>query len=134
MRSADRVNQGSVSIAGDYHDLERVQSDLDRVLEDMARSIDGYANAKAMLEFTGERKRDALAAAFVQVRDGNQKESAVVIEQLARKTPGWKEAHERLLKDEMTAECIVANYHLLQTRSEVLRSYLVIEREKLRLV
>lgn len=118
----------------DYSEYQELTVRLDKLLEDMARNYKAYGDSKAALEFSGDRRKEALADAFVAIRDKNPEEAAGSAEHRARNSPRYKERLAALLADEMAAESTKNWYELLRIRVEVARSRMAVIRTILGLV
>lgn len=137
MRSADRTSTqhpGSVAPTGDYSEICRIQSDMDKLREQMAEEVESYGKARAILEFSSERRKEALSDAFCAIQATDPEASASSLEHRARNSKGYKARIESLLGAEMTAQTARACYELMQVRLDVLRSNLAIERAKLEIL
>lgn len=110
----------------DYTDYQELSVRLDGLLEEMARTCDGYSEAKAALEYSGERRREALSVAFTAIRNEKPNESAASAEHMARSSPGFKAAIHQLFRDEVSCEVAKNHYDLLRIRVEVARSRMAV--------
>lgn len=128
MRSADRGNQRESVQPINHEEFHELSQRLDALLEEMARTAPAYSDAKAALEFSGDRRKQALADAFVAIRDLNPEEAAGSAEHRARASKGYKEAVNRLYRDEITAEISKNHFELLKVRVEVARGQLAVHR------
>ncbi len=128
-------NQETIRPAGtDYDDFLELARKLDELLEEMARTCNGYSEAKAALEYSGERRREALSVAFTAIRNEKPQESAASAEHIARSSPGFKDAIQRLFRDEVSCEIAKNHYELLKLRVEVARSKMAVIRAMIGLI
>lgn len=133
MHSADkrstRAPVGSVRPAGsDFSDYQQLAADVDKLLADMVPYAEQYSDAKAILEYTEDRRKSALAQFYVTIRDQNPEEPAATIEQRARACKGYREALAQLQEEERTAEVVKNTYELYKIRVDVARSKMAVTR------
>jgi hypothetical protein len=123
--SPDRAN------GADYSTIADLQHRMETLLNELDKLAPRYAQARQVGEFSSDRRKSALADAFTAIRDGNPEESATAAEHRARSSAGYKKAMKDLMTQQLAAETTIATYHILQTRIEVARSFLAIERTKI---
>lgn len=111
-----------------HEEFAELSQRLDGLLEEMGRTAPAYSDAKAALEFSADRRKQALADAFVAIREANPEEAAGSAEHRARNSKGYKEAISRLYRDEITAEVSKNHFELLRIRVDVARSQLAVHR------
>lgn len=117
--------------SADYSTIAGIQFQMEKLLTELDRQAPHYAKARTVSEFMSDRRKSALADAFCAIRDADPEESATAAEHRARASKAFKEKTHELIKDQLNAETAIATYHVLQTRVEVARSLLAIERAKL---
>lgn len=115
----------------DHSVLEELQERMETLLDEMDREAPAYAKARQISEFMGDRRKAALSDAFVSIRDGDPEESAGAAEHRARASKGYKDKMQELMKDQLSAETTMTNYHLLQSRLDIARSLYACERTKI---
>jgi len=115
----------------DFSTISDLQRHMEKLLDELDQQAPHYAKARTISEFMGDRRKSALANAFCAIRKEDPEESATAAEHRARASSGFKEKTIELFKDHLNAETAIATYHVLQTRVEVQRSLLAIERAKL---
>lgn len=118
----------------DYSEYQELAEKLDSLLEEMSRCVQGYADAKAALEFSSDRRKEALSVAFEAIRTEKPQESATSAEHLARSSPGFRASLNRLFRDEVACEVAKTNYELLRIRVEVGRGRMAVIRAMLGLI
>jgi hypothetical protein len=115
----------------DHQAIAELQRNMEKLLTQLDAEAPNYAKACQIDEFMSDRRKSALADAFVAIRAASPEESAGAAEHRARASAGFKTKMQDLMKDQLNAETVKANYHVIQTRLEIARSFLAIEREKL---
>jgi hypothetical protein len=138
MRSADKDSRletlRPAGGGGDYSEYVELSQRLDSLLEDMAKVAESYADARAALEFSSDRRKTALADAFVAIRDANPEEAAGSAEHRARNSAKYKDALRNLFAQEVACETQVRTYELLRTRVDVARSRMAVVRAMIEII
>lgn len=116
----------------DHAEICALQNRMERLLDDLDKQAEAYANARQVTEFVSDRRKSILAEAFCSVKAQTSAElSAVETEHRARALVTFKDSMKALIRDQLNAETVIANYHVLQTRLDVARSFMAIERAKI---
>lgn len=104
---------------------------MEKLLDELDKQAPNYANARQITEFISDRKKAVLAEAFCNVKAAVSDVSATEAEHRARTANSYKSGMKALTRDQLNAETVIANFHILQSRLDVARSFLAIEREKI---
>lgn len=127
MQSSDKPRASDA----DNQAIAELQRRMEKLLDDLDANAASYANARQVTEFMGDRRKSALSDAFVAIQGTDPECSATAAEHRARSSAGFKTKMQALMKDQLSAETVIANYNILQTRLDVARSFLAVERVKL---
>ena len=115
----------------DHATIADLQRRMEKVLDELDKLSPDYASARQCQEFIGDRKKTALADAFTAILGADPEASATSAEHRARASTLYKDRMKGLQADHLKAETVIATYALLNTRLDVARSLLAIERVKL---
>ncbi len=115
----------------DYSAVTELQYDMEKLLNELDAQAIPYAKACQVSEFLSDRRKSALADAFVAIRSTDAECGAGEAEHRARASAGFKEAMKSLIKAEIDAQTTKTLFHVLQTRLDVKRSFLACERAKI---
>lgn len=115
----------------DHGTIAQLQQRMERLLDELDQGAEAYAKACQVCDFVGDRRKSILADAFVIVQSNDSEVSATAAEHRARSLQSFKDAMKRLVADHLNAETVKATYHVLQTRLDVARGFLAVERAKL---
>lgn len=105
---------------GDYSQLLNACDEMDKVVQEMERSKTSYGLACAIVEFSPDQKRAALARAMLPFL--NAGDTATAADAKARASEPYATAMARLRKDYAAAEETRAQYFALKARWETARS------------
>lgn len=115
----------------DHSTIAELQCRMEKLLDELDKGAEAYAKACQVCDFVGDRRKTILADAFVVVQSNDSECSATAAEHRARSLQTFKEAMKQLTTQHLNAETVKANYHILQTRLDVARTFLTVERTKL---
>lgn len=134
-RAARRMNASHVygerEHGADHSVIAELQHRMEKLLDEMDKHAPAYAKARQVLEFGSDRRKSALADAFAGILAHDPECSATAAEHRARASTLWKERMKGLTEECLNAETARTMYELLQTRLDVARSLLAVERAKL---
>lgn len=119
------------SHGADYSTIADLQQRMEKLLDELDKGAEAYAKACQVCDFVGDRRKSILGDAFCAIRDADPEESATAAEHRARASAGFKSHMKQLVADHLNAETVKAHYHILQTRLDVARTFLTVERTKL---
>lgn len=118
--------------APDISDLYRLNKEVDRLNEKLSNMKDEVADARTVIEYNSERRKNALSRA-VLVAFKNKASSAAEAEHQARASEKYELELKELANAHALAEQVRVDFETTKIRVEVLRTKLSNERSLLNL-
>lgn len=115
----------------DHSTIADLQRRMELLLDELDQGAETYAKACQICDFMGDKRKTILADAFCAIRAANPEESATAAEHRARASASFKSHMKALIAEHLNAETVKTTYHVLQTRLDVARTFLTVERVKL---